>query len=215
MTLAIPCYKRYDLLAKLVQSAEAGTRKPDRYAIVDCGGWSKTHTFGFPPNTEILDFGGNIGLPKVWNRLLGMYPDWVIFSNDDVELGPHLIENLAKAADESSALFLFPEKAGAMFCVALIKHACWEKVGPFDEAFWPGYFEDNDYHHRMKVLGIEEKQVEDCSYYHHVSATLRTLSQEERAIHNQNFARNKDYYIRKWGGMPHGEKLKIPNKVQR
>lgn len=169
VTLAVPCYRRHDLLAELIKSAERGVRKPDRYAIIDTGGWSKTNEYHWPENTDVIDLGGNVGLPVVWNRIMERYVDWVIFSNDDVELGPNTILNLAKAADETSALFLFPFEAGAMFCVALVKHECWQRVGHFDEKFWPGYFEDNDYHRRMKLLGIEELQVKDTDYIHHVS----------------------------------------------
>jgi GT2 family glycosyltransferase len=205
-------------LWKLVESAEKGTRKPDRYALVDTGGWSREHRYEWPANADLLslDDGGphgpNVGLPAVWNRVMERYPDWVIFSNDDVEFGPYLVENLAKAADESSALFLFPHEAGAMFCVALIKHLCWDRVGPFDEKFWPGYFEDNDYHRRMKLLGIEELQVKNTDYYHHVSATLNSLNGEERRVHDANFRRNEMYYRHKWGGPPGHETLTEPRK---
>lgn len=212
VTLAVPCYRRHDLLAKLVESAERGTRKPDRYVVVDTGGWSKEHSYPWPANLEVVDLGGNVGLPAVWNRVMERYPDWVIFSNDDVEFGPYLVENLARAADESSALFLFPHEAGAMFCVALVKHECWDKVGHFDEKFWPGYFEDNDYHRRMKLLQVEELQVKNTDYYHHVSATLNSLNGEERRVHDANFRKNQMYYVHKWGGLPGHETLTTPRK---
>lgn len=212
VTLAVPCFKRHDLLAKLIQSAERGSRKPDRYVIIDTGGWSKTTQHGWPDNTDVLDLGGNVGLPVVWNRVMERYPDWVIFSNDDVEVGERLVENMARVADNDPAEFLFPLDAGAMFCVCLVKHSCWTKVGPFDEKFWPGYFEDNDYHRRMKLKGIAERFVLGADYYHHVSATLSTLSGKEREEHDRCFERNRDYYRDKWGGLPGHETRTEPKK---
>jgi hypothetical protein len=118
---------------------------------------------------------------------------------------------VSAAEERETSLFLFPFEAGAMFCVFLIKHECWQRVGRFDESFWPGYFEDDDYHRRMKLIGIEEFQVPDTDYYHHVSATLKTLSPTERGVQSTQFVRNREYYIHKWGGLPGRETLSSPN----
>lgn len=218
ITLACPCIKRYDLLEKFLASAERGSVRPDKYVVVDNGG--KLHNevaegrLKLPVNTETHWCGKNIGVSATWNKILRENPDWVIISNDDVELHERTIESLVQAADETDADFLYPSfNPGAMFCVFLIKHSCVDKIGYFDERFWPAYFEDNDYHRRMKLGGVKELQVANASYDHVVSASLKTNTAEEMEQHHKNFRRNQNYYHLKWGGLPGAEIYDVPKDV--
>lgn len=214
ITLGVPCVRRYDLLQKLFESAERGTVKPDRYMVVDNGCELRQKVAGgeivLPPNTEIHHFNRNIGVAAAWNKLFASSQDWLVISNDDVEFDPDMLEKLVRAAEGSDAEYLFPGSAGSMFCVFLLKHAAYAKIGPFDENFYPAYFEDNDYHRRMKLLHIHELQVADAGYLHVGSAYLKSMTPQERAEHDHRFQCNHEYYCRKWGGGPGHEKYLQP-----
>lgn len=219
ITLAAPCYRRYDLLQKLFESAERGTRKPDQYVVVDNGlqlpDKVESGEIVLPKNTTVIHTGRANGVAGAWNMVHRAYPDWVIISNDDVELDEYCVERMVEAAEDETndAEFFFPAYSpGAMFCVFLIKHTLLERIGYFDERFYPAYFEDNDYHRRMKLAGAKECLVPGASYGHFGSATLKSFSDLEMFRHHEEFERNKRFYIDKWGGEPGAETQTIPQR---
>jgi GT2 family glycosyltransferase len=209
ITLAAPCIRHYNLAAKLFESAERGSAKPDKYVLIDTGTHFKTSGVVLPTNAEVHNFGKNIGVAAAWNAIYRMYPDWVIISNDDVEMHERTIAELVHAAETTDAEFIFPNQPGNMFCVFLMKHSVIAKIGTFDERFWPAYFEDNDYHRRMQFAGIKELKV-DVHYDHIGSASLKALSGAEMKAHHDQFRKNQKYYVHKWGGLPGHETLTKP-----
>jgi hypothetical protein len=62
----------------------------------------------------------------------------------------------------------------------------------------------------MKLAGIKELQLEDVSYTHVGSASLKDLSGAEMAEHHRRFRANQRYYQHKWGGLPGHETLTEP-----
>lgn len=216
VTLAVPHLRLHGLLQKFLESAERGTRKPDNYFVIDngcqLGDKMARGEVVLPANTVVANHGRHMGVAGAWNLALNTYPDWVIFSNDDVELHPDTIQSLVTAAEENAdAEFIFPQfNPGAMFCVFLIKHVVIDKIGGFDEQFHPAYFEDNDFHHRMKKAGIREYQAPNASYDHVVSATLKSFNEQEMAVHHEQFNNNRTKYIAKWGNVPGLEAYDVP-----
>jgi len=93
-------------------------------------------------------------------------------------------------------------------CFAIDKKT-FEKVGPFDEGFYPAYFEDNDYHYRMKQADIRAVCCYGAEYYHFGSRT-KALSVEFTNYIAQRHVKNEQYYIEKWGGKPGEEKYIRP-----
>jgi len=84
-----------------------------------------------------------------------------------------------------------------------------EKVGYFDEKFYPAYFEDNDYHHRIKLAGLKAFKTNQALYFHYQSRTIRE-NEDIRNKSNLGYNLNQDYYIKKWGGLPGHEKFNLP-----
>jgi GT2 family glycosyltransferase len=206
VTLAILVYNRYDLLEPLVRSAEAGTRKPDKYFIVDNGGLLGDVTaHGFPlEKTEVLKPGKNLGTSAAWNAAIEKCGDYTIVTNDDVVMHANTIEALVHAADTTDHMLYYATPG--MFGVFLLRRALFDKIGKFDEGFWPAYFEDNDYARRLKVSGVSSLLVLNDGYDHVGSASLKGYSAAQTAQHHINFTRNRDRYIAKWGGLP-GEEI--------
>lgn len=92
--------------------------------------------------------------------------------------------------------------------LCLFKKEVMEKLGYIDVNFYPAYFEDNDYVHRQGLEGtVESCNVSNARYFHFWS---RTIHQGSGGSNNTFFDRNKEYYIKKWGGEPGHERFSIP-----
>lgn len=101
------------------------------------------------------------------------------------------------------------------FACFMVRPETVEKVGYFDEGFFPAFHEDNDYHRRMK-LAIGSDSALSCSkamFYHFGS---RTWFQRHEGMNDElKFIASKEYYVKKWGGEVNYEQFKIPfNKFQ-
>jgi GT2 family glycosyltransferase len=88
----------------------------------------------------------------------------------------------------------------AFFCAAMTRQA-YAAVGPLDEAFGQGFFEDDDYCKRIRGKGYKIAIAEDVFVHHHLSASFGQLEDPERRA---LFKRNKAIYEQKWGTwIPH------------
>lgn len=98
--------------------------------------------------------------------------------------------------------------------------ATWDLVGEFDEAFFPAYFEDNDYIYRMRVAGILEPAGGDRSA--RLIPWVPTLTYEcvgdaqavKRCGIEVDLTELAAYYERKWGGPPGAEVFRTPFDVE-
>lgn len=90
------------------------------------------------------------------------------------------------------------------FSCFLVKKGFLDRVGKFDENFIPAYFEDNDMHRRINLLGCKAGCTASSPYYHFASQTEKTQE------FHQMFESNRNYYIRKWGGIPGQETFTTP-----
>lgn len=83
----------------------------------------------------------------------------------------------------------------AFFCV-MFSRKVYEDVGPLDEAFGRGFFEDDDYCRRVEQLGLSVACAEDVFIHHHLSASFNKLRSADRQA---LFEQNKATYEAKWG----------------
>ena len=94
----------------------------------------------------------------------------------------------------------YPLRTVAFFCV-MMQRAIYERVGPLDEAFGRGFFEDDDYCRRIEQIGLRIVCAEDVFIHHHLSASFNKLKQVDR---QKLFEDNKRIYEAKWGEwLPH------------
>ena len=115
-----------------------------------------------------------------------------------VALAGHSVSDVFESAQaytlRKTGQFL-PLHVCAFFCVMMHRRT-YETVGPMDEQFVPGFFEDDDYCLRIKALGLELGCAEDVFVYHELSASFDKL----KAAHRQEiFERNKALFEKKWG----------------
>lgn len=91
------------------------------------------------------------------------------------------------------------------FACFMVRPSILETFGTFDENFTPAYFEDNDYHRRIKLLGGLAGSTAAAPYYHYGSKTQNADSLFP-TVSGEMFENNRAYYVTKWGGVP-GEEL--------
>lgn len=83
----------------------------------------------------------------------------------------------------------------AFFCVAMPRDV-YDAIGPLDENFGTGFFEDDDYCQRVRQLERRIVCAEDVFVHHELSASFGKLPSKDREA---LFERNKAYYESKWG----------------
>jgi GT2 family glycosyltransferase len=83
----------------------------------------------------------------------------------------------------------------AMFCVAF-RRRTYEQVGPLDEQFGIGMFEDDDYAMRIKAHGLRVICAADVFVHHFGQAAFKKLI--ESGQYNPLFDENRRRYETKW-----------------
>lgn len=93
----------------------------------------------------------------------------------------------------------------AMYCVALRKEV-YEQVGPLDERFEIGMFEDDDYAMRLRVAEYRILCAEDVFVHHFGQASLGELCANGK--YDEIFEANRRRFELKWGmaWRPHGRR---------
>ncbi len=189
LLLGVPTLCRYDLLEQLIDSAERGSLKPRGYVIVDNGG--KCPLEG--PNITCIAPGRNVGVAAAWNLLLDHAgEEALVISNDDIVFGPRTFEELV------TGVARHPFVSGLGFALFAQSPECVKRVGFYDENFWPAYYEDDDYAHRLRRAGIEPLSVLSEPVQHLGWATTRALGDRASYIHEQREV-NARYFEAKWG----------------
>ncbi len=86
----------------------------------------------------------------------------------------------------------------ALFCTAMPRRV-YEEVGPLDERFGIGLFEDDDYNRRVREKGYAVRCARDAFVHHWQMASFRKMSQQS---YFALYAENKRRYDEKWSGRP-------------
>jgi GT2 family glycosyltransferase len=94
----------------------------------------------------------------------------------------------------------FPIPMLAFYCAAL-RRAVWEEVGPLDDRFGLGLFEDDDYARRLRRAGYRLVCREDSFVHHWQQASFDRLA---RARYLELYERNRRYLREKWRGEGRG-----------
>jgi GT2 family glycosyltransferase len=111
------------------------------------------------------------------------YQDWIEMEHFAQE---HMWANNGKVAEISML---------AMFCVAF-RRETYELIGPLDEQFGIGMFEDDDYSLRMKKSNLRIICAADVFVHHFGQAAFKKLI--ERGEYDDLFNQNRRRYEAKW-----------------
>ena len=192
MKLGIPTLRRYDLLQRLLDSAERGTVKPTGYIIVDNGGEAAAR-LRLPPSTDLVTPGKNLGVAASWNLMLDLAGDEPIaIANDDMTMGTATFGAMQDALSRAPFALLVSDWRFPWILFAQTRE-CTERVGYYDENFFPAYWEDIDYKRRLKLSGIGVQCVH--AEHSHVGSASGGSPEGRRGM---DYGRG--YYRLKWGG---------------
>ncbi|HTR04522.1 MAG TPA: polysaccharide pyruvyl transferase family protein [Thermoanaerobaculia bacterium] len=86
----------------------------------------------------------------------------------------------------------------ALFCTAMTRRV-YAEIGPLDERFGIGLFEDDDYSRRVREKGYAVRCARDAFVHHWQMASFRTLTRE---AYFALYAENKRRYEEKWDAAP-------------
>lgn len=187
MKLGVLCIRRYDLLDDFVASAISGSRRPDKILLVDNGGkYDRDHA-----DVEVIYQGPNLGVAASWNRLLRAGA-WII-SNDDVTFRRDTFAELAGALERGD-LFV----SGNGWALFGQRPELVDRVGYYDERFFPAYYEDTDYYVRLVEAGISIRDDVLSEPIHHVQWGSAESVEKVNAICRKSY----EVFVDKWGSPP-------------
>jgi tetratricopeptide (TPR) repeat protein len=197
MKLGVATLWSYELLDRLLESAERGSEPPTGYVIIDNGGFygrSRAEAIvrrSREVTLELVTPGRNLGVAASWNRILDLAGDEpIVISNDDVVLGERTFAEMSAALEQS--LFV----SGDGWALFGQRPRCTRVVGPYDENIWPAYYEDVDYHIRLTHAGITPVRPLSAPLEHIEGGTTRRPGLERWRAQCE---RNREYIIAKWG----------------
>lgn len=241
--IIIPCINLWEKYTKqCIESIK--TTHDYRILLIDNASTDETlveagklvsNTFSHLRNNEKLSCAQswNVGVKDAFERGY----EYVLILNNDIILHPTAIDTLVKRFEKGDAAMVTcmdvrgettpdalqyitpnpetPEAEHPNFSAFMISTEYWDKIGEFDEEFFPAYFEDNDAHYRMKLAGLRAIVLPTALFYHYGSRTQNEASGTGAPIvSSPAFERNRWYYTQKWGGPPGQERYTIPfNKI--
>jgi len=201
LCLGIPTINRKDLLDEALETYLEQWKKRHIY-IVDNGNQNISDN---PPYFKVWTPPHNVGVASSWNRIIERAKvlgySHVMILNDDVivQKDPFDIE---KFIDENQADFY----TGLGYYSFIMPIATYDKIGGFDENYYPAYYEDTDFTYRLQVAGMSKLNTEFL-----LPEVLRTSKsgEKDKSLYDKVFECRR-YYETKWGGAPTQETFTTP-----
>lgn len=217
ISILIPTINRADLLLNSLLTLADQTEYFEKLLIVDNG----HQRFRIPSELSgkigIIESKNNLGVSGSWN--LGItelfkaddFVTHVLVLNDDISLGSTQLQDIIEVLDANPEKWMFVGPYyWSVYAISRegAKAMEFKPEQYFDERFYPAYFEDNDFHWRMRLI-------DESRYLGGVSAFspekyINSGSLEKDPSLNKTFDQNKRYYISKWGGAPGRERYRTP-----
>jgi glycosyltransferase involved in cell wall biosynthesis len=178
------------------------------------GPWLRTKEFYFAEFSDLRSLAAcwNCALKTFW--FLGF--DRALVLNNDVEIRPDTIWGLSAYHElfvtgigvdkedlgpRSLSDLIASERPHPDFSCFMISREVTDKVGWFDEAYFPAYCEDADYHVRMHRAGIKAVSV-DLPFLHYSAGTLKNASPAEAARIRRGADSNRERFRVRYGCLP-------------
>lgn len=189
--LTVPVLNRYDLLQRMVSTIDYPVA---HLLIIDNGG--ALDSLQIPDSVKavtILPMLSNLGVATSWNLGLKQFYRCPVFhfASADMLYAPGDLEKLAHSSPDEITLH---GQAPHWHTFAIGENVV-EKIGLFDEALHPIYFEDNDYMRRANAAGITIRML-DLFGGHANSSTIHS-DQHYKARNSETFQDNAKYYALK------------------
>ena len=175
--------KRFDLADRLLASIDYPV---EHLVVVNNSGtrtWQPTKP-ELVKNLWHIEVPFGLGLVGAWNLIVKATPYapyWVLV-NDDAWFEPGQMANIPDQVDTQGLNFLdiVPKWSGVVFGEGMV-----EKVGLYDENFYPLYFDDNDLERRVDLAAVSKKTIA-CKMGHDNSSTLHSGYQNVNSLSYSN-----------------------------
>lgn len=202
--MGMPLLNRCDLAAQMLDSVQAEVGVT--LVVLNGDAVAARDTLAGRGITYI-EPGHNLGVAASWNMIIRARPaaPWWFIVNADIILGSGDVERLVKAMQDPAAQVACLFEFGAF----AINQAAIDRVGWFDENFYPIYFEDNDYRRRCQMAGVPIRNL--ISRTRHFNSS--TIASGYASHNARTFPENAAYYAGKWGGPPGHETRTTPPQV--
>ena len=206
LVVGIPTINRKDLLIKTLDDLSKNMPDLDYLMIVDNGNQGIRIPDVFSDKSILRVNEVNVGVAGSWNYLARRgfethEATHVMLIEDDVVFG-HSRNDVEQAIQKSPNTAI----GCPSFATLILSKVCYNDVGPFDEKFFPAYYEDNDYAYRMKLKGYHFIH----QYNLRPIVELKSQSIAKNSNLNKNFVNNHARYLNKWGGEPQRETYTTP-----
>lgn len=191
-----------------------GTAHDIRWYVHHHGGRNEVAAFlrslGGDPKLKIAWHFYNRGLARSWND--GLHAsrrdgnDITLLINDDVHFEPSAFDQFMifiQDHDRADLCFVFGQEPSGIvrqqgFACCSIGHNVIDRIGFFDENYFPAYYEDIDYSYRALFSSIPIHIDERVLVFHQRNATTRNRRLLQFFL-KWNGRRLRRYHVSKWG----------------
>jgi len=182
--------KRFDLAERLIASIDYPV---EHLVIVDNSGTGEW----VAPKSDFVKHQWHIrvpyglGLVGAWNLVIKAtpYAPYWLLVNDDAWFEAGALQTVSEQVDTEALNFLNinPKWSAVVFGEGMV-----EKVGLYDERFYPLYFDDNDLERRVDFHGVPIKEI-PATVHHENSSTLNSGFQAANSVSYRN-----NQYVYNW-----------------
>jgi GT2 family glycosyltransferase len=188
MILIVPVLNRFDLLKRMLESIDVNATV---FVINNSGAIQDDFEYDNPSiYVHWIELPSNLGVASSWNLGIKMLPfesRWFITSADCV-FAPGDLDLLKTAKTDALTLCdKFPH-----YQTFAVGEEIVNKIGLFDEALHPIYFEDNDYERRLTKAGLRVDRL-PLQLGHDNSSTIN--SDARLSMRNEVTFRNNQKYF--------------------
>ena len=214
----IPTINRKDLLEGCLKdiASHIGDIPLCKVVLIDNGNQniSSIVPLELKDKTAVYTESKNLGVAGSWNKIMRIGFDdcgvsHTLLLNDDIALGQAFFKDYTNVLEDHPDACII--NSGYFWSCVTITKRCWDNIGQFDDNFFPAYFEDNDYHTRVKLY---EEHTGEKLYVHdpRLNPALQRNSQSisRDGSLNSRYSANSSYYTEKWGAGPPNPRYKSP-----
>lgn len=201
--VVIPCIGPSVLLYGCLTSMLTPAETPSTPVLVVDNSADGLH---IPNWCEVERHPDNLGVAASWNRGLARDADLTLLLSASMRFA-----NGLDAFVEAATLYANPYGltfAEHSFHAIAIGRRLVERIGFFDEGFWPCEYEDADYRHRMHMAGIPIEHLPNVGDLG-LTCVGNSIAGHLGLVPKSDGPRER--YLAKWGGDPGAEQWDVPH----
>jgi GT2 family glycosyltransferase len=183
--MVVPTLTRHDLLDRMLRSVDS---RIGHLVVIDNSGRGIVGGDGPWERMTVLPMPTNLGVAASWNlaiRLAHREP-WVLICSDDMWWPVNALHEFAGQSSEDS---LVVSATWPHWCAFSIGMRVVQKVGLFDEGYFPAYFEDTEYERRLRRAGVERRM--GPAVHHSNASTLNTPGSDFTNRNGHTYQQNR------------------------